>query len=363
MLPEEMSAEVLKSLRADVQTNKAEDLGAAVITVPAAFELPQCEATGRAAALAGLKLSPLLQEPVAAALAYGFQSAANKVFWLVYDFGGGTFDAAVIQVRDGVIQVVNHAGHNYLGGKNIDWDIVEKLLIPKLTQERHLSEFHRNNVKWRAAMANLKYQAEKAKIQVSRTKGPFSFWVENLVDESGKTFEFSYELKPEEVQRIIEPWVEQSINLCKRALQEKGLSGQDIEKTILVGGSSLFPWLQERVSAELGTKLDLSIDPITVVVRGAAVFAGTQRMIADDAPIAAGTYKIQLEYEPVGTDTNPMVGGRITPPGGASVDGLSVQLLETRSQWRSGAIQVAANGTFMTEVRARRGANANFRSS
>ena len=106
MLPEEMSAEVLKSLRADVHTNKREDVNAAVVTVPAAFELSQCEATRRAAELAGLTVSPLLQEPVAAALAYGFQSASDKVFWLVYDFGGGTFDAAVIQLRDGVIQVV-----------------------------------------------------------------------------------------------------------------------------------------------------------------------------------------------------------------------------------------------------------------
>lgn len=147
MFPEEMSAEVLKSLKADVHTNKGEDLHAAVVTVPAAFELPQCEATRRAAELAGLTVSPLLQEPVAAALAYGFQSASDKVFWLVYDFGGGTFDAAVIQVRDGVIQVVNHAGDNYLGGKNIDWDIVEKLLIPQLTQEQRLSDFNRTNPK------------------------------------------------------------------------------------------------------------------------------------------------------------------------------------------------------------------------
>ena len=167
MLPEELSAEVLKSLKADVHTNKGEDIKAAVVTVPAAFELPQCEATRRAAVLAGFSLSPLLQEPVAAALAYGFQSASNKVFWLVYDFGGGTFDAAVIQVRDGVIQVVNQAGDNYLGGKNIDWDIVEKLLIPHLLRRRHLDDFNRTNSKWRSAIAKLKYCAEEAKIQVS----------------------------------------------------------------------------------------------------------------------------------------------------------------------------------------------------
>ncbi len=153
MLPEEMSAEILKSLKDDVQMMKGEDLKAAVITVPAAFELPQCEATRRAAKLAGLTISPLLQEPIAAALAYGFQSAANKVFWLVYDFGGGTFDAAVIQVRDGVLQVVNHAGHNYLGGKNIDWEIVDKLLIPRLTKEWKLTDFTRQNPKWRSAIA------------------------------------------------------------------------------------------------------------------------------------------------------------------------------------------------------------------
>src|SRR5260370_39701368 len=107
MLPEELSAEVLKSLRADVSTQKHEEIRAAVITVPAAFDVPECNATQRAAQLAGLTMAPLLQEPVAAALAYGFQSASDKVFWLVYDFGGGTFDAAVVELNGGIIQVVN----------------------------------------------------------------------------------------------------------------------------------------------------------------------------------------------------------------------------------------------------------------
>ena len=279
MLPEEMSAEILKSLKTDVHMSKGEDLTAAVITVPAAFELPQCEATRRAAELAGFVLSPLLQEPVAAALAYGFQSAANKVFWFVYDFGGGTFDAAVIQVRDGVIQVVNHAGDNYLGGKNIDWDIVEKLLIPNLKREHKLASFPDNrdtrDQRWKSALARLKYHAEEAKIQVSRTQQPVEIWIEGLCqDDRGEAIDFAYELQLAEMQRVTEPWITQSIDLCKKALQEKGLSGRDIEKVILVGGSSLFPWLQERVARELGTKLDLSVDPITVVARGAAVFAG-----------------------------------------------------------------------------------------
>jgi molecular chaperone DnaK len=368
MKPEEMSAEVLKSLKTDVRMNKGEDLRAAVITVPAAFELPQCEATRKAGELAGFSLSPLLQEPVAAALAYGFQSAANKVFWLVYDFGGGTFDAAVIQVRDGIVQVVNHAGDNYLGGKNVDWDIVEKLLIPQLQRERHGSDFpstrETKDPKWKSALAKLKYHAEEAKIKVSRTRSAAKIWIENLYqDDRGEGVDFACELTPADVQQIIDPWVTQSINLCQKALAEKRLSGPDIEKVVMVGGSSLFPWLQDRVAGELSTRLDFSVDPMTAVSRGAAIFAGTQRIprVSDEhAPLPEGTYEIQLEYEPIGSETDPMVGGRITPPAGASVVGLALEIVETRSKWRSGAIRLSPTGTFMTEVHAEKGRKCEF---
>jgi len=168
MRPEELSAEVLKSLRGDVQQHTGEGIKAAAISVPAAFELPQCEATNKAAKLAGLSFSPLVQEPVAAAFAYGFQSKSDRVFWMVYDFGGGTFDVAVIQVRDGYINIVHHNGDNYLGDKLIDWEIVERLFVPALEKEYHLSDFKRGNPKWKAAFAKLKLHAEQAKIRVSR---------------------------------------------------------------------------------------------------------------------------------------------------------------------------------------------------
>ena len=170
MRPEELSAEILKSLKADVYRVKSEDMRAAVITVPAAFELPQTQATNKAAQLAGLSQIVLLQEPVAAAMAYGFQSKSDKVFWLVYDFGGGTFDAAVVSIRDGVIQVVNHGGDNHLGGKLIDWEIVDQLLVPALLKERKLSDFRRGNPKWLKAFAKLKGKAEEAKIQISNNE-------------------------------------------------------------------------------------------------------------------------------------------------------------------------------------------------
>ena len=134
--PEELSAEILKSLRGDVIRTLAEEIVAAVITVPAAFELHQCDATRRAAELAGFKGSPLLQEPVAAALAYGFQTDTEKSYWLVYDFGGGTFDAALIKAEEGMINVVHHGGDNFLGGSDIDWAILEDLILPRFQRIR-----------------------------------------------------------------------------------------------------------------------------------------------------------------------------------------------------------------------------------
>src|SRR5204863_3659948 len=118
--------------------------------------------------LAGISFSPLVQEPVAAAMAYGFQSESDRVFWLVYDLGGGTFDAAVIKMREGMIQVVNHGGDNQLGGKLIDWAIVEQLLVPAVIRQRKLSDFRRGSSRWKPAFAKLKLAAEQAKIRVSR---------------------------------------------------------------------------------------------------------------------------------------------------------------------------------------------------
>ena len=357
LLPEELSAEVIKSLTADVRAATNEEIHAAVITVPAAFDAPQTEATRKAGQLAGLAVSPLLQEPIAAALCYGFQQHADKVFWLVYDFGGGTFDAAIIQVREGVIHVVNHAGDNFLGGKNIDWDIVNRLLVPVLTRRFRLPEFQRGNARWRAAFAKLKLAAEEAKISVSRLGEPFELWVEDVCeDTSGQSVELAFELTMGQLAEIVEPYAARSINLCRRALEEKGLAGSHIERVIMVGGTSLLPMLRERVERELGAALEFSIDPITVVARGAAIFAGTQRLVPDPgAQLPVGTYRIDLEFEPVGTNLDPLVGGQVHHPEGRSLEGYTVEMVETRSEWRSGRVPLNAKGVFLTDIRAEEG--------
>ncbi len=361
MKPEELSAEVLKALKADVRERTDENLTSAVITVPAAFELPQCDATRRAAELAGFTFSPLLQEPVAAALAYGFQSQSNKVFWLVYDFGGGTFDAAIIQVRDGMIQVVNHGGDNQLGGKLIDWEIVDQLLIPALTSRYRLSDFRRGNPKWTSALAKLKLHAEEAKIRVSRDES-VEICIDFLgEDDHGKPVKFEYELQKKDVEKLMEPFILRSVNICRKVLQEKRLGGGNIEKLIMVGGPTKNSYLRSILADRnhgLGIPLEFSIDPLTAVARGAAIFAGTQRLEGVVAgPAVTGKFTVELEYQPVGAETEPLVGGRVVAGDATGLAGYTIEFVnaEARPQWRSGRLGLAPNGTFMTNLWAEKG--------
>ena len=352
MRPEDLSAEVLKSLKADAQVWTGEEIEAAVITVPAAFDLPECDATRKAAQLAGFTASVLLLEPVAAALAYGFQNESENALCLVYDFGGGTFDAAVMRVRDGLIQVVNHDGDNHLGGKLIDWDIVEKRLAPALTAQYNLPDFGRNNKRWARAFGSLKYYAEQAKIEVCRTKAPNEIYIEGLCkDANGAVVDFVYRLTPTDVEEVSKPYIERSLRLCRKTLQDKGLAGSDMERVLMVGGSTLNPWVREAVQAGLGATLDFGIDPVTVVARGAAIFASTQPLSVDDSvQLPEGVWRIEVEHEPVGNVSDPDIGGRVAPPDGRSLQGFTIEFIDKKTRWRSGRISLGTEGVFMTQL-------------
>jgi molecular chaperone DnaK len=363
MKPEDLSAEVLKSLRGDVQQRLNEDLQAAVITVPAAFDLPQCDATKRAAQLAGLKVSPLIMEPTAAAMAHAFQAEVDKVFWLVYDFGGGTFDAAVIQIREGQFRIVNHSGDNHLGGKLIDWEIVEKLLAPAVMKDYPLSDFTRGNPNWRKAFAKLKWAAEEAKIRLSNNEVS-TITIDYLCsDDQGEPVAFEYDLQRSEVARLAEPYIQRTINISRQALAEKRLGTADIQKVVLVGGPTLAPYVRQHLSDPnqgLGIALDFSIDPLTVVAQGAAIFAGTQRLDGEAMPVEEGqkeAYRVDLEYEPIGADPEPVVGGRVHAPGEGSLGDFTIEFVNPSAKpaWRSGKVGLAPNGAFMTTLWAERG--------
>jgi len=359
--PEELSAEILKSLRADVQQRTGEVVEASVITVPAAFELHQCDATRKAALLAGFKESPLLQEPVAAALAYGFQVDQEKAYWLVYDFGGGTFDAAVIKSEEGTIHVAHHGGDNFLGGSNIDWAIVEKLIAPRVVKEFRLTDFSRGNQKWKRAFTKLKRAAEIAKIDLSRNERAT---VEaKFEDDSGDEIEFECELTRNEVVGVTEPIILRSVDISKRVLKEQKLGKDAIAKVILVGGPTLAPYFREILAAKLGISLDHTVDPLTVVASGAAVFAGTQRLaVRAGTAIVAGEYQLELakSFKPVGLDSAPMVGGKISGATTQDFTGFTLELVNEKTQWRSGKVALRADGVFMANLHAEKDERNNF---
>ncbi|MFC6529683.1 Hsp70 family protein [Nonomuraea rubra] len=360
--PQQLSAEVLKSLRADAAHHTGTPPDAAVITVPAAFTLNQNKATTDAAVLAGFTTAcPLVQEPTAAAFAYGFNDAEDRAYWMVFDFGGGTFDAAVVSKHDGDLRVLNHAGDPYLGGKLIDWALVERVLVPAVSRELGLSDFRRDNPRWRFNFAKLKAAAEEAKIQLSRSER--ADVTVDLLGEDGGTETFEYLLTRGELDSTAEPFYARAINLCRRALQEASLGPADIDRLLLVGGVTLSPGLRERLSDPrhgLGIELDLSLDPTTVVARGAAIFAGTLRR---PQPVrrAEGEFGVELAYEPIVTTTTPTVAGRVSGPA-TEWTGYSVILSNPagRPPFTTGRIPLNASGSFATEVDLDRGQTSRF---
>ncbi len=361
MKPEELSAEILKTLKADVQRRLNEDLKAAVITIPAAFEKSEIYATNKAADKAGFIVSPLCLEPVAAALAYGHQNASKDGFWFVFDFGGGTFDAAIIQLKDEEFQVVNHQGDNNLGGKLIDWAILDNLLIPAVQKEFNRTDFNRQTKDpiIRTAISKLKLATEKAKIELSTSDNALVIVDDFIIAPNGEPLDFEFELNRADVNRMTEPYIIRAINLSLKALKEKRLGPKDMERLILVGGPTQMPIFREMLADPnmgLGIPLEYSVDPMTVVAQGAAIFARTQKIghkINHNA--AKGEVSLDLEYEPAGADDQPLVAGRLIPGNAEGPAGFSIEFF--KSDWRSGRIKVSPEGKFMTQLVADRGEN------
>ncbi|MFD1152242.1 Hsp70 family protein [Saccharothrix hoggarensis] len=354
LTPSQLSAEVLKSLRADVTERLGAPPEAAVITVPAAFRLHQNNATSEAAALAGFRACPLLQEPTAAAFAYGFQHQTTEAYWMVFDFGGGTFDAAIVSTYEGELRVLDHAGDPHMGGKLIDWAIVERVLAPAAARELGLADFTRGNRRWATNFMKLKQAAEQAKIALSRQDEVDVSVDLQLADRREK--QFDHVLRRDVVEALAEPFYARAVNLCRDALAKANLGAADIDRLLLVGGTTLAPSLRARLADPelgLGIALDHSQDPTTVVARGAAVFAGTLAMERPTPVPLAGEFSVELTYPRTTSLTEVPVGGRFGSPS-STVDwtGYRVELVAQRatSMFRSPKMPLDAQGAFVAEV-------------
>lgn len=285
---EALSAEVLKSLRADAERATQQRVSAAVITVPAAFGSLQCDATGRAARMAGLLESPLLQEPVAAAVAYGASPASRDQRWMVFDLGGGTLDIAVVSTRNGRLAVLEHAGDNRLGGKDADRLIADRLLRPVLAAQFDLPTAESDPAAHQRVARALIRHAEQSKIALSTAPEVTVDLFDLGSDADGNPIEATLTLRRADVEGQVRPVVDQCLALVRRALVGARLAAADLDRVLLVGGPTQMPIVRAALEAELGAKLDYSLDPMTVVARGAALYASTLERTTADVAVAVG---------------------------------------------------------------------------
>ena len=290
--PIELSAEILRTLKSFIPD---ENVNSIVITVPAKFLNPQNEATMQAAKLAGFKHIELLQEPVAAATAYGLDSKNKDGYWLVFDFGGGTFDAALIKAEDGILAVKDTDGDNWLGGKNLDEAIVDQIIIPNLQQNYAIDSVLENTDKKEILRNAVKFFAEEAKIQLSFKDShnilsnigdlPFE-------DDNGDEPEIDVLVTQKDMENVVAPIFQKAIDITKDLLKRNNLKGSDLGALILVGGPTYSPILRRMLKEQITDKVDTSVDPTTIIVKGAALFASL-------IPIA----KNIKEFEPITLNT------------------------------------------------------------
>ena len=248
--PEEISAEILKKLKEEAEDFLGEEVNEAVITVPAMFNSIQKAATIKAGELAGLKVERIISEPTAAAMAYGIENMEKYQKILVYDFGGGTFDVSILELDDGILDVIATSGDNYLGGKDID-----EILI------KNISTKIENNIE----KIKLKLEVEEAKKKLSTLMGTDIIVPELNID---------YELKREKFEELISPLVNKTIDFIDKALSSANLKREDINVVLLVGGTTRIPLVQETLKKIFGSKVKKFTDPQEAVALGAGVQVG-----------------------------------------------------------------------------------------
>ncbi len=289
---EELSAEILKSLKSFITD---ENFSSIVITVPAAFKTNQIDATRRAGKLAGFDHVEVLQEPVAASMAYGLESNKKDGFWLVFDFGGGTFDAALLKVEEGIMKVLDTEGDNYLGGKNLDFAIVDEILLPHIKENFSIDNILKNEDTKTQYREALKSFAEELKNELS-FKDSYNLYKEDRcgIDDDGEEIEIDITVSQSQIETALAPIFQKAIDISQRLLVRNNIDGSNLDSLILVGGPTFSPVLRKMLEKQI-CKPDVSVDPMTVVSKGAALYASTVDISEEVKEQTRDKTKIQLE--------------------------------------------------------------------
>jgi len=284
--PPEISAKVLQKLKQAAEAYLGEEVTDAVITVPAYFNDSQRQATKDAGRIAGLEVKRIINEPTAAALAYGMDKKGNQVI-AVYDFGGGTFDISILEVGDNVVEVISTNGDTHLGGDNLDQRIIEFLIAEfKKDQGVDVSED-------KMVLQRLKEAAEKAKIELSATMEtdvnlPF------LTADAAGPKHMNLKISRAKLEQLVGDLVERSFEPCRRALADAGKRPQDIDEVVLVGGSTRMPMVLKKVEEFFGKAPHRGVNPDEVVALGAAIQGGVLAgevgdiLLLDVTPLSLG---------------------------------------------------------------------------
>ena len=343
---EQLSARVLKEVR-----RYAEDIRAAIVTVPAAFMVPQSQATLRAAALAGLAQCELLMEPVAAAMAYGLDNDAKTGSWLVFDFGGGTFDAALVVSEDGDIAVKDTEGDNHLGGRDIDLAVVEEIIFSEVSHHVDLNGFISRDPQNRLRLRKVfKKFAEEISITLSSQDScevvtepyaPIKLW-------DGQEIELDFTVTRKQLRPVVEPIFQRAIDMAKVLLQRNGISGVELDELILVGGPTYSPILRQMLSEQI-RKPNTSMDPMTVVAKGAAIYASTVSLDLDVIPGPDLGQQVLLEVGYDSTTISPTAWVSVKCgdlPDSLESETLEIEIVATNSKlgWRTGKQRLTGQG-------------------
>ncbi|MCP4692257.1 MAG: Hsp70 family protein [Desulfobacterales bacterium] len=285
--PQEISAFILKALKERAEKAIGTSVGKAIITVPAYFTDAQRQATREAGEIAGLEVVRIINEPTAAALAYESANPETRRI-LVYDLGGGTFDVSIVKIEEGVVEVLSSTGDNHLGGDDFDRKIVDHL-VRHIEKELHL-RVDGNPV----IMSRLKRAAESAKIELS--SAPFSLIEEDHIGKKGpRQIHLSLELSRMDFEAMIESHLSRTMESVNKALEDAGMPPSDIDKVILVGGSTRIPRVSRMLEKKIGRPPHAEIDPDLCVAIGAGMQAGREMgmdqsgVLLDITPYTFGT--------------------------------------------------------------------------